>query len=99
MLSDFQTGEPLALLEGSYLTMIRTGALSGVATKHLARHTAKRYVLSGQENRRRELRKLYLQLDILKESCYTTEQKKKHMHSRNIYKRDSIHLLMFTKRK
>lgn len=26
MLSDFQTGEPLALLEGSYLTMIRTGA-------------------------------------------------------------------------
>ena len=53
MLLDFQTGEPLALLEGSYLTMIRTGALSGVATKHLARHDAKLYVLSGQENRRR----------------------------------------------
>ena len=41
MLSDFQTGEPLALLEGSYLTMIRTGAISGVATKYLARHNAK----------------------------------------------------------
>ena len=33
MLSDFQTGEPLALLEGSYLTMIRTGALSGSSDK------------------------------------------------------------------
>ncbi|MCI4060708.1 ornithine cyclodeaminase family protein, partial [Bacillus cereus] len=35
MLLDFQTGEQLALLEGSYLKMIRTGALSGVATKFL----------------------------------------------------------------
>lgn len=34
---DIQTGEPLALLEGSYLTVMRTGALSGVATKYLAR--------------------------------------------------------------
>ncbi|HFK1452148.1 ornithine cyclodeaminase family protein [Bacillus pacificus] len=47
MLSDFQTGEPLALLEGSYLTMIRTGALSGVATKHLARHNAKTFCIIG----------------------------------------------------
>lgn len=41
MLSDIETGEPLALLEGSYLTLIRTGALSGVATKHFARQDAK----------------------------------------------------------
>ncbi|HDR5276224.1 TPA: ornithine cyclodeaminase family protein [Bacillus thuringiensis] len=47
MLSDFQTGEPLALLEGSYLTMIRTGALSGVATKYLARHNAKTLCIIG----------------------------------------------------
>ncbi|MBJ8070799.1 ornithine cyclodeaminase family protein [Bacillus cereus] len=47
MLSDFQTGEPLALLEGSYLTMIRTGALSGVATKHLARDNAKTLCIIG----------------------------------------------------
>jgi len=40
-LSDVETGEPLALLEGSYLTQIRTGALSGVATDHLARKDAK----------------------------------------------------------
>ena len=42
MLSDFHTGEPIALLEGSFLTMIRTGALSGVATKYLAREDADR---------------------------------------------------------
>ncbi|NYF23776.1 ornithine cyclodeaminase family protein [Sporosarcina sp. JAI121] len=41
LLSDIKTGEPLALLEGSYLTLIRTGALSGVATKYLARPDAK----------------------------------------------------------
>ncbi|MEH6889537.1 ornithine cyclodeaminase family protein [Bacillus sp. JJ864] len=47
MLSDFQTGEPLALLEGSYLTMVRTGALSGVATKYLARENAKNLCIIG----------------------------------------------------
>lgn len=41
LLSDVLTGEPLALLEGSFLTQIRTGALSGVATKYLARQDAK----------------------------------------------------------
>ncbi|WP_186672563.1 ornithine cyclodeaminase family protein [Sporosarcina sp. BP05] len=41
LLSDIKTGEPLALLEGSYLTLIRTGALSGVATKYLARQDAR----------------------------------------------------------
>ena len=47
MLSDFKTGEPVALLEGSYLTMIRTGALSGVATKYLARENAKKLCIIG----------------------------------------------------
>jgi len=47
ILSDFKTGEPIALLEGSYLTMIRTGALSGVATKYLARENAKKLCIIG----------------------------------------------------
>ncbi|WP_039043181.1 ornithine cyclodeaminase family protein [Sporosarcina sp. ZBG7A] len=41
LLSDITTGEPLALLEGSYLTRLRTGALSGVATKYLSRKDSK----------------------------------------------------------
>ncbi|MER2089686.1 MAG: ornithine cyclodeaminase family protein [Sporosarcina sp.] len=47
LLSDVTTGEPLALLEGSYLTLIRTGALSGVATKYLARQDAKNLGIIG----------------------------------------------------
>lgn len=41
LLSDITTGEPIALLEGSYLTRLRTGALSGVATKYLSRKDSK----------------------------------------------------------
>lgn len=41
LLSDITTGEPLALLEGSYLTRLRTGALSAVATKYLSREDSK----------------------------------------------------------
>ncbi|ASN04545.1 ornithine cyclodeaminase family protein [Virgibacillus necropolis] len=41
LLSDMKTGEPAALLEGSYITKVRTGALSGVATKYLAREDAR----------------------------------------------------------
>ena len=42
-----KTGEPIALLEGSYLTVMRTGALSGAATKYLARGDAKVLALIG----------------------------------------------------
>nr|WP_051029550.1 hypothetical protein [Brevibacillus massiliensis] len=37
----WRTSEPLALLEASYLTALRTGAATGLATKHLARSDAK----------------------------------------------------------
>jgi len=36
-LLDDQTGQPLAIMDGAYLTALRTGAVSGVATKLLAR--------------------------------------------------------------
>jgi ornithine cyclodeaminase len=32
-----ETGEPLALMEANYLTALRTGAASGLATRHLAK--------------------------------------------------------------
>ncbi|MEC1550351.1 ornithine cyclodeaminase family protein [Bacillus rugosus] len=47
MLSDFETGEPIALLDGSYLTMMRTGALSGVATKYLSCQASKKLCIIG----------------------------------------------------
>lgn len=47
LLSDYDTGETLAVLDGSYLTKIRTGAISGVATKYLAREDAKTLCVIG----------------------------------------------------
>ncbi|MCD6143797.1 hypothetical protein [Thermococcus sp.] len=41
LVNDPKTGEPLALMEGTYITAMRTGAASGVATKYLARKDAK----------------------------------------------------------
>ncbi|AYO31362.1 MAG: hypothetical protein PWR06_1253 [Thermoanaerobacteraceae bacterium] len=38
---DESTGEPLAVMDGAYLTALRTGAASGAATKHLARRDSR----------------------------------------------------------
>lgn len=46
-LLDGKTGTPLALLNGTYLTALRTGAASGVATDLLARPDAGRVALFG----------------------------------------------------
>jgi len=40
VVNDAQTGEPRALMDGAYLTALRTGAASGVATRWLARRDA-----------------------------------------------------------
>lgn len=40
LLSDAKNGEALALMEGTYITALRTGAASGVASKHLARRNS-----------------------------------------------------------
>jgi len=39
-LLDIETGSPLSIMDGGYLTAVRTGAASGVATKYLAREDA-----------------------------------------------------------
>jgi ornithine cyclodeaminase len=47
VLFDAQTQAPRALIDGTALTALRTAAVSGVATKHLARPNARRLVLFG----------------------------------------------------
>ncbi len=46
-LFDPETGRPLATLDGAYLTALRTGAASGVATRHMARPDARVLAIFG----------------------------------------------------
>ncbi|NQW20207.1 MAG: ornithine cyclodeaminase family protein [Chloroflexi bacterium] len=41
LVQDNQTGEVVAVMDGGFLTAARTGAVTGVATRHLARKNAK----------------------------------------------------------
>ncbi|MCS7364783.1 MAG: ornithine cyclodeaminase family protein [archaeon GB-1867-035] len=41
LLNDSKTGDLLAIMEGGFITAMRTGAVSGVATKYLARKDSK----------------------------------------------------------
>lgn len=47
LLNDVTTGEPLALMDATYLTALRTGAASGAATRHLANQDAARAAIFG----------------------------------------------------
>ncbi|GAB6934048.1 ornithine cyclodeaminase family protein [Calditerricola satsumensis] len=47
LLTDGETGDPVALLDAAYLTMLRTGAASGIATKYMARHDARTCAVLG----------------------------------------------------
>src|SRR5262249_59880883 len=47
ILMDGATGRPLALVEGTYLTALRTGATSALAARFLARRDARRIVCFG----------------------------------------------------
>jgi ornithine cyclodeaminase/alanine dehydrogenase len=46
-LLDEKTGVPLAIMDGGYLTAMRTGGVAGLASKHLARKDAKVHTLFG----------------------------------------------------
>ncbi len=45
--ADSATGETLALMDGTYVTQVRTAALSGIATKYLAHHDSSTVAVIG----------------------------------------------------
>lgn len=47
ILNDARTGFPLAIMDGTYITKMRTGAAGGIAAKYLARKDSKIAALVG----------------------------------------------------
>jgi ornithine cyclodeaminase len=47
MLLDSSTGEPMALMDAGFLTALRTGAVSGLATRYFSREDAKHVAIIG----------------------------------------------------
>lgn len=47
LLNDIKTGKPLALLNGTYLTALRTGCVGGVSSKYLAKKDASSIAVIG----------------------------------------------------
>lgn len=86
ILSDVKTGEPLALLEGSYLTVIRTGAATGLATKYLSKKTSKTLTVIGTGGQApglieavlavRQIQEIHLQNRTRKKAVQLAEQLK-----------------------
>jgi alanine dehydrogenase len=65
ILNSTETGAPLAIMDGTYLTDMRTGAAGGVAVKHLARRSAKTVGFVGTGNQARtQLRAINEIIDI-----------------------------------
>ncbi len=53
VLGDVKTGYPIAVMDGTYLTNLRTGAAGAVAAKHLARKNSHTIALIGSGNQAR----------------------------------------------
>jgi ornithine cyclodeaminase len=85
ILFDFETGEPLALMEGSYLTMMRTGAISGVATKYLSRPDSKTATIIGTGEQAGGLLEAILAVrDIQKVILFNSSTGKANEFARNV---------------
>ncbi|MDM5196744.1 ornithine cyclodeaminase family protein [Fictibacillus enclensis] len=97
MLFDFETGEPLALLEASYLTVIRTGALSGVATKYLSCQDSKTLSIIGTGEQAKGLLEAVLAVrDIEKIVLYNRTEEKAHEFAEQVTEKFNKHVHVYT---
>jgi len=74
LLHDPETGDVICIMDGGYFTAVRTGAVSGVATKHLARNDKgqKAGIFGAGVQSRMQLRAMAIARDISKAYVYDT---------------------------
>jgi ornithine cyclodeaminase/alanine dehydrogenase len=71
LLNDPETGEVVSIMDGGYITAMRTGAVSGVATKYMARPDAKTAaVFGGGVQARTQLEAMAEARDLVKAYVY-----------------------------
>lgn len=97
ILNSIQNGEPIALIEANYLTALRTGAASGVATKYLSKTDASKIAIIGAGYQARtQLEAICCVRNIIEVNVYDIDFKradkyikdmKKKLHMNNIYYR------------
>lgn len=85
ILSDTNNGEHLACLNASYLTRLRTGAVSGIATKYLAKETASAVAVIGCGGMAEEQLQAVLEVrNIKKVFLYNRTKEKAHAFAEKI---------------
>lgn len=79
ILSDTDNGDHLACMNASYLTRLRTGAVSGIATKYLAKETASTVAVIGCGGMAEEQLQAVLEVrDIKKVMLYNRTKERAH---------------------
>ncbi|MEH7223314.1 NAD(P)-binding domain-containing protein [Bacillus sp. JJ1566] len=88
LLSDTDNGEHLACINASYLTRLRTGAVSGIATKHLAKKDASTVAVIGTGAMAEEQLEAVLEVREIKEiMLYNRTREKASAFEKRISKR------------
>ncbi len=90
ILSDYETGETLSILDGGFLTKVRTGAISGVATKYLAKENAKTLSVIGAGVQAEGLIEAILAVRDIEKFTSQVERSKKQKNLLKIYEIDLI---------
>ncbi len=73
LLLNRETGQPLSVMDGGYITAMRTGAVSGLATRHLAREDATvAGVIGTGEQARTQLWAMCTERPIERAVCFST---------------------------
>ena len=80
LLQNSQTGQSIALMDGEYITALRTGAVTGVAAKYLSREESSVVTIFGSGNQ------AGTQLEAI---CAVRNIKKIYVHSLDIKEKEA----------
>lgn len=96
LLQDPESGDVICIMDGGYLTAVRTGAASGVATKYLARDekdmTAGIYGTGGQAQK--QLEAVCVVRDIKKAYCYDINEDAAKKFAKQMHEKLGIEILI-----